>query len=112
MKVLTFSRLSLVLALALGLMVFWVAATPRVVGARSLTGSWVGTDWPSCCDDITGCSCNEGLWPWNGCDPHAQDCCYWAGHYTSKNCRADLNDHPCQTPPGLLCNQIHNAECD
>ena len=40
MKALSFSRLTHVLGLSLGLMVLWAATAPKTIGANSITGSW------------------------------------------------------------------------
>ena len=52
MKTLTFSRLTLLIGLALGVMVLWFAATPIATGADSLLGGETG-ECCDCCDTAT-----------------------------------------------------------
>lgn len=97
MKTLTFSRLTLVIGLALGVMVLWFAATPVATGADSLLG---GTgDCCGCCDSATrsvDCGSNgtgDCTSKYKGCDyvsEGAGDCVIGEG-IGAKNCFSDAH---------------------
>lgn len=71
MKTLTFSRLLIGLSLVIGVMVFWVGASPNAMGADSIIGAWyagpggccTGWNWQPCSDrtDVPDPGCTGGL---------------------------------------------------
>ena len=60
MKVLSFSRISIVIALALGITTLWVAAAPSTTGADSLIGGWTLVRCQSPCGGTHTESCQNG----------------------------------------------------
>lgn len=111
MKALSFSRISLVIGLAVGIMVLWSAATPSAMGADSLIGGWYPmTGCPECYD--TGSEpCPYGqYWPggpsmYCSTGGNMQTCIAGTG---SGNCGAD-DGFPCGGNED--CESIANGKC-
>jgi hypothetical protein len=111
MKALSFRRVSLVIGLAVGIMVLWVAAAPSAIGADSFIGGWV--PYSGCCNgsDVEACSDGEdggGNHPCDGGDTNVclvstpyqcqgtgcPQLCWWRGFGTD------------------ICTTTHDSECE
>lgn len=90
MKVLSFSRLSLVCGLVLGLMVLWAAAAPTAMSLDSLKGGWYQVPPGYCCESTTWDVCPNGVHPvtrqWLGCTPVGKPVIVCTGANPDKGC--------------------------
>ena len=92
MNALTFTRVSFVIGLALGLIVFWVAATPNTSKADLLIGGW--TLGGGCCNGATQEPCPKGPQGPYGCRVGYSTWVCIPSSYTGKLCQAQGSD-PC-----------------
>jgi len=119
MKILAFSRLPIVISIALGLLVFWIAASPVAEGAGLIIGGF----WPTlpgyCCTQEAGycsgaqagpgeptgvCSSGNGLTWCNGDEPEEGATCHAADDIPC-NRNGSLPSDP------LFCFTTHSGEC-
>ena len=122
MKILSFSRLTLILSMALGILVFWVAASPIAEGAGLIIGGdWVPVEEGICCTDTNLDECPQGFFPpWHPLRQYKMGClgddvyvCEVPDYYSPKQCWGDDEGPVCDPGPphwGDLC-KIENALC-
>ena len=104
MKALTFSRLSIVIGIVLGIVALWGATAPSATNGDGIVGGyWIVTWCPSCYDDSP-----DECWdsPYD-CDGTITNVCYQPGAgtcYTSGNACS----HP---DPESWCNNSADSYC-
>ena len=123
MKILSFSRISFVVGLALGIMVLYAGAAPMATSADLLIGGWYPSSANECCTgtDAIGddSNCPSGFtWPgvppgdWLGCAGGDLTICTVGG--TGSKCCGAVGDPICNDNYGEgspICNDIHDASC-
>lgn len=106
MKALSFSKLTFVCAVVLGVIVFWAAAAPSTAStSMGSLGGWVPTWNAVCCYDVTyGEYCEDWGWCYGG----PLITCYLS-FPTNGSCHA-TGEWTCK---GVWpCTDIHNAACN
>jgi len=122
MKTSNLSRITLLCGLALGILVFWAAASPIAEGAGLIIGGdWYPAEEGVCCIDINLDECPNGYFPpWHPLHNYRMGClgdgvyvCEVPDYYSSKGCWGDDEGPVCDPGPPYysdLCS-IEKAFC-
>jgi len=108
MKAVNIQRLSLILALMLGIMAFWSAATPANVNGSSINGGWTYYEGEACCETTGTSNCDRGYHNsvWMRCEPDDLIILWNSFPYTGR-------PYPPAACKGSdLCENVCNSCCD